>query len=186
MWLIEKYEKEIPRLKDVVKRAKDLLSGAKQYDRLSASVYSILDEVKDVVDEGIEKLEKEEESNRIQQVNDTLKLVDGFAEEISRPLLMRVFPGVCKREIIPPLCLPSEPAKVLPVDDYSSGHTDRQCWAKLYGRTKGKAERKRDNYFENFPPYGYGTAVNYSDWIHDVSCGGVYYYIYITRMHSCD
>lgn len=36
------------RLKSAVRRAKNLLRGAKQYDRLAASVYLILDEVKDI------------------------------------------------------------------------------------------------------------------------------------------
>lgn len=101
MWLIEKYEKENPRLKDVIERVKNLVCGAKQYDRLAASVYSILDEVKDIVGEGIEKLE-EREDNRVQRIQDACtkadKLMEEFAEEFGKPLLMRIFPSV-RREI---------------------------------------------------------------------------------------
>lgn len=80
------------------------------------------------------------------------------------------------------------PEKVfVPGDRYSSGNTDRECWAKLYGETEKIAKEKQHKYFEEFTPGGYGTTVRFSDWVYDEANGGVYYYyIHLTRMHSCD
>lgn len=121
---------EFTRLKDVIKRTKKLVEKARKFDRISSSVYVILDEVSDITDDQPKKF-------------------------------------------------------VLPIDRYSSGHTDRECWAKLYGKTETEAQAKKDKYFEEFPHQGYNTAVGQSGWVRDED-GPYYYHIYISRMHSCD
>ena len=68
----------------------------------------------------------------------------------------------------------------IPIDEYSSGNRDDQCWAKVYGRTKKQAEHKKDSYFSLYPTFGYNTRVTQEGWSNG------YYYIFMDRWHSCD
>ena len=72
----------------------------------------------------------------------------------------------------------------LPEDKYSSGNRDDQCWVELYGLTKEQADVKRDKYFNSYPVQGYNTETVYESWIEKGSMR--YYYIKMTRWHSCD
>lgn len=125
--LVEEYL----RLKEAVRKAIKLTSGAKRYDLISSSVNAILSEVEDIV---------------------------GTDDK--------------------PLSIPG--------DRYSSGHRDRDCWAKLYGSTRDIALAKQKKYFEDFPSAGYGTRVVSSDWVVDEASGKPYYFIHLARNHSCD
>lgn len=77
-----------------------------------------------------------------------------------------------------------EPKARIPSDRYSSGHRDSECWAKLYGKTREIALAKQEKYLTDFPPQGYDTRAIFSDWV--VDSGTTYYFIHMTRMHSCD
>jgi len=79
-----------------------------------------------------------------------------------------------------------EQPKGIPGDRYSSGHRDSQCWAKIYGETKAIAEAKRDDYFRDYPTFGYSTNVITSKWVTDDPAHDPYYFIHIVRIHSCD
>jgi len=45
----------------------------------------------------------------------------------------------------------------VPKDVYHSGHTDSECYAKLYGVTREAVEEKAKSYFADYDPRGYGT-----------------------------
>jgi len=73
----------------------------------------------------------------------------------------------------------------LPEDKYSSGNSDYQCGAELYGETKEQADIKKRKYYSCYPIQGYGTRVAYEGWVHPKD-GERYYYIKMARWHSCD
>lgn len=68
---------------------------------------------------------------------------------------------------------------MVPKNEYSSGHSDYKCWAKVYGKTKEEAEKHRKKYFDDYPTQGYNTRVTEEGWLNG------YYYILIDRWHSC-
>jgi hypothetical protein len=68
----------------------------------------------------------------------------------------------------------------LPEDQYSSGHSDAQCWAKVYGRTRGELQDKIDSYLESYPPFGYHTTVD------KIVKENGHYCAHLSRWHSCD
>ena len=69
---------------------------------------------------------------------------------------------------------------MMPIDEYSSGNRDGQCWAKVYGRTRKEAEHKKNAYFALYPAFGYNTRVTQEGWSNG------YYYVFMDRWHSCD
>lgn len=76
---------------------------------------------------------------------------------------------------------------MIPKDEYSSGNRDDECWAKVYGKTKKEAEKKRQEYFDTYPTMGYNTRTAYEGWVLSTDKTHVkWYYILIRRWHSCD
>lgn len=71
-----------------------------------------------------------------------------------------------------------------PADKYSSGNNDYQCWAKIYGKTKKEANAKRKEYFASYPTRGYNTITEWEGWV--ISKEKRYYFIRMSRWHSCD
>lgn len=70
----------------------------------------------------------------------------------------------------------------IPKDEYSSGNRDCDCWANLYGKTPEEVQEKIEDYFNSFPPQGYGTRVVLP--IRLVEEG--YFFARVARWHSCD
>jgi hypothetical protein len=68
----------------------------------------------------------------------------------------------------------------MPKDEFSSGHRDDQCWAKLYAKTREELQGKIDSYFGSYPTFGYNTKV---DVINEMDG---YYCAHMSRWHSCD
>lgn len=75
----------------------------------------------------------------------------------------------------------------IPRDEYSSGHSDNKCWAKIYGRTEEGARAKAKRYYGSYPVQGYSTHTHHCDWLDNLPGAKVrIFYIRISRWHSCD
>ncbi len=70
----------------------------------------------------------------------------------------------------------------IPKDVYGNGHTDSECYAKLYGATEKEVKAKAEKYFADYDPYGYGTCYKVSIQQHT----GGYWFCELCRWHSCD
>lgn len=75
---------------------------------------------------------------------------------------------------------------MIPKDEYSSGHRDDRCWAKVYGSTEEEAMLKAKKYLGSYPPQGYNTNISWQGWLEDNKTGTKYYHIMLRRWHSCD
>jgi hypothetical protein len=72
-----------------------------------------------------------------------------------------------------------------PDDEVSSGNRDDQCYAIYYSREIPVLGTKRKMYFNQYPTKGYNTTVKDSGTV-KAPCGHIFYFVYITRWHSCD
>ena len=72
-----------------------------------------------------------------------------------------------------------------PKDEISNGIRDVKCYGIFYSREVDILEKKRKIYFDDFPTKGYNTTVADRGTV-KAPCGHIFYFVYITRWHSCD
>lgn len=71
----------------------------------------------------------------------------------------------------------------IPKDEFGSGHTDLECFAKLYAATLEELKEKIQKYFAQ---YSYGYGIHYRRGYSPQKHAGGYWHCIIDRWHSCE
>lgn len=72
-----------------------------------------------------------------------------------------------------------------PQDRVSTGNRDDLCYAQFFSTKKSETLKKKNEYLKRYPTFGYSTQVSSAKWIIARDAKD-YYYIHLTRWHSCD